>query len=64
MMNSGPPAYNSNGMSRSGYEVSGQDISLLSEPVNSLDPLNAMEKSLHDQVKFLTERKRAAIKIY
>jgi hypothetical protein len=50
MMNTGPPAYNSNGMSRSGYEVVGQDISHLSEPVNSLDPLNAMEKSLNDQV--------------
>lgn len=51
MMNTGPPAYNSNGMSRPGYEVPSQDISHLSEPVNSLDPLNAMEKSLNDQVR-------------
>lgn len=52
-MNTGPPAYNSNGMSRPGYEVPSQDISHLSEPVNSLDPLNAMEKSLNDQVRAL-----------
>lgn len=58
MMNSGPPSYSST-MSR-GYdfnpntpgnnEFSSGPLSHLSESVNSLDPLNAMEKSLNEQV--------------
>jgi hypothetical protein len=50
MMNNAPPAYGSSGMSRQGYDFNaGQDFGHMSD--NSLDPLNAMEKSLNEQVR-------------
>lgn len=59
MMNSGPPSYSST-MGRgydfnpntpgSNNEFASGPLSHLSESVNSLDPLNAMEKSLNEQV--------------
>lgn len=67
MMNSGPPPYSASGMGRgSSYDFStssnpgsneysggGGPLSHLSESVNSLDPLNAMEKTLNEQVRKL-----------
>jgi len=67
MMNSGPPPYNVTGMGRGNsydfstgsnpgsneYSGGGGPLSHLSESVNSLDPLNAMEKTLNEQVSRL-----------
>jgi hypothetical protein len=64
MMNSGPPPYSASGMGRGNsydfstgsnpvsneYAGGGGPLSHLSESVNSLDPLNAMEKTLNEQV--------------
>lgn len=63
MMNSGPPSYSSSTINR-GYEFNANTpgsnsefasgpLSHLSDSVNSLDPLNAMEKSLNEQVCIL-----------
>lgn len=61
MMNSGPPSYSStmgrgydfnSNTSSSNNEFSSGPLSHLSESVNSLDPLNAMEKSLNEQVSY------------
>lgn len=62
MMNSGPPSYSSAmGRSYNDYnpntpgnnEFSSGPLNHLSESVNSLDSLNAMEKSLNEQVSSL-----------
>lgn len=58
MMN-GPPSYNSRNNMNDMSSYSGSNeylsgngpLSHLSESVNSLDPLNAMEKSLNEQVR-------------
>jgi hypothetical protein len=64
MMNSGPPLYSAGGMGRGNsydfstgsnpgsneYSGGGGPLSHLSDSVNSLDPLNAMEKTLNEQV--------------
>jgi hypothetical protein len=64
MMNSGPPPYSAGGMGRGNsydfstgsnpgsneYSGGGGPLSHLSDSVNSLDPLNAMEKTLNEQV--------------
>lgn len=63
MMNNGPPPYTTGNNNRNNsYEFGGSNssnpeyttgngpLSHLSDSVNSLDPLNAMEKSLNDQV--------------
>lgn len=59
MMNSGPPPYSSGPTGRSSYDYnssttnndfSSGPLNHLSDSVNSLEPLNAMEKSLNDQV--------------
>lgn len=62
MMN-GPPSYNNNtrntqydfntttNTGNTEYTQGNGPLSHLSESVNSLDPLNAMEKSLNEQVK-------------
>jgi len=64
MMNSGPPPYSAPGMGRGSsydfgtgsnpgsneYSGGGGPLSHLSDSVNSLDPLNAMEKTLNEQV--------------
>lgn len=67
MMTSGPPGYSAAAVNRgsnSSYEFSnsattnasefpGGPLSHLSDSVSSLDPLNAMEKSLNEQVSIL-----------
>lgn len=60
MMN-GPPSYNNSRSNIIDLNYSGSNeylggngpLSHLSESVNSLDPLNAMEKSLNEQVSFV-----------
>lgn len=46
-------ASNASGSVDTEYDSTTNPLAHLSESVNSLDPLNAMEKSLNDQVRFL-----------
>lgn len=52
MMNGGPPAYGNSYSGSNDYLSGNGPLSHLSESVNSLDPLNAMEKSLNEQVSY------------